>query len=103
MDKSKFEQNFAVTHRLDSESAWTYFKVRDLKTDQIVAPSRFVRWREVDNNFFDEKLFRLAKQKKKEMIGVISHCNANSNRDGLIMNLKNFIKFDLYGTCGSLM
>lgn len=92
-----------MTQRLESEDTWVYFKIKDVETDQIVAPSKLVKWREVDHNFFDEKLFELAKKKTKQMIGAVSHCKANSNRDTLILNIKKHMQFDLYGKCGSLM
>lgn len=94
----QFEQ-ISVSHRLDADSIWKYFEIRDIETDQIVAPSRFVRWRDVDHDFFDRKLFQLTKRKRKMLIGAISHCNADSNRDILIKKLQKYTQFDLFGRC----
>lgn len=33
------------------------------------------------------------------LIGAISHCNADSNRDILIKKLQKYTQFDLFGRC----
>lgn len=91
-----------MTHRLDSDYTWPYFEIKDIESDQIVAPSKYVQWREVDHDFFDEKLFQYAVKKRKMLMGAISHCDADSNRDILIEKIKRNIQFDLYGRCNRL-
>lgn len=38
--------NFTMTYRLDSDTTWNYFNVRDSRTNTIVAPSKHVKWRD---------------------------------------------------------
>lgn len=96
----RFFLTFSVSYRLDSDSTWPYAFIEDIKTNQIIAPSKFAKWRKVNEHFEDDELLELALRKKKDLIGVISHCDANSKRDELIGYMQNFTKFDVYGKCG---
>lgn len=91
---------FSVTHRLDSDIVWPYGTFTDKETNQIVAPRIHAKWRKVDEKFHDKKLLQIAQSKTENLLGIVSHCGAVSNRDTLINKLMSFIKFDIYGKCG---
>jgi hypothetical protein len=40
-----------MTYRIDSDLPWFYGKVIDLKTNQIIAPARNIKWRQPDEDF----------------------------------------------------
>lgn len=89
-----------MTHRLDSDAPLPYAQIIDSQ-DEVVAPSRKVFWRKFEEKFYNKNLLDFAKKKTKNLIGIISHCNANSNRDLLVEKLKKFIDSDVYGVCGT--
>lgn len=91
-----------MTYRLDSDIVWPYFKVLDIQANSIVAPSKHVKWRQFENNFFDEALFKLTKEKTKNIAWFVSHCGAISQRDELAKQLQNYLEVDIYGKCGTL-
>lgn len=94
--------HLSVTYRLDSDSLWNYFKVIDIQTEVVVAPSKGVKWREPDKYFADENLLNFVKEKTKDVVWVASHCYAPSNRQFLIQEIQNYMNVDIYGKCGNL-
>ena len=46
-----------MTYRLDSDILWNYKSVMDIKTGQIVAPSKNVTWKKPDDKFYGKTSF----------------------------------------------
>lgn len=90
-----------MSHRLDSDVPWPFFKVVDLEIEEVVAPSRHVNWRKVDENFYDHKLMEITKRKTKDLVWVSSNFLPLSKRNLLIKELKKQnISVDIYGKMG---
>lgn len=53
-------------------------------------------------SYADNEMLRLVKSKQKSAAWFVSHCNAYSNRDGLVRKLQQFADVDIYGKCGTL-
>jgi alpha-1,3-fucosyltransferase len=81
---------------------WPYGRILDIKTNKIVAPSKYPKWRDVDDYFFDNELFEIANQKTKEIAWFVSHCKTISKRDDLARALQKFIDVSIFGKCGNL-
>lgn len=41
-----------MTYRLDSDILWSYGKIIDKQTNEIVAPSYDPKWKKVEDKFF---------------------------------------------------
>ncbi len=91
--------NFTMTYRLDSDSRWDFFVIRDYGTNMMVAPSKRVKWLPPEINFFDQKLLDQTKNKIKDLIWVVSHCDAPSKRDYLFNELREGIDVERFGNC----
>ncbi|XP_070490575.1 alpha-(1,3)-fucosyltransferase C-like [Chironomus tepperi] len=91
-----------LTYRLDSDVFWNYGLFIDKETGSIVAPSKYVKWREPEA-VDDPQLLKFIKQSKtKQAAWFLSHCGAKSFRDNLGTKIQEFMDVDIYGACGNL-
>jgi alpha-1,3-fucosyltransferase len=91
-----------MSYRLDSDILWLYGRIIDRETQHTVDPSTNVNWKNVDENFVDEKVLKLLTNKTKTAAWLVSHCKAPSKRDNLTQKLQHFIDVDIMGECGTL-
>lgn len=81
---------------------WPYFVVKELDTETVIAPAKNVKWKKVDEDFYDERLLEITRQKTKDMVWISSHLNPLSRRQFLIKELQKYFNVDIYGKLGNL-
>lgn len=92
---------FLVTYRLNSDIQWSYRKILDKETQELVAPDYEPIWMEVDNDFYDENLLNLTKSKSKGIAWITEWCLEESRNSELAVELKKYYDFEIYGLCGN--
>ncbi|XP_063976318.1 alpha-(1,3)-fucosyltransferase C-like [Diachasmimorpha longicaudata] len=98
--------NWTMSYRLDSDIIRPYGIVRDLDTDQIVAPPQnsvdAVPWKELTFTHVMPAELEFIKGKTRIAAWFVSHCNTPSKREYLAEELAKFFEVDIYGECGDL-
>jgi hypothetical protein len=91
----------SVSYRFDTDFFRPHGYILDKDTDMIISPTRDVKWMKPDENFFDQKLFNMIKNKTKSVAWIASNCNSRNSRMMFAEFLsKNSTKVDRYGGCG---
>ncbi|XP_076245529.1 alpha-(1,3)-fucosyltransferase C isoform X2 [Calliopsis andreniformis] len=99
--------NLTMTYRLDSDIVWTYGVIRDLNTDEVVAPLPNTVWTSFNNrtdraeDVWDKSLWDTIRGKKKPVLWFVSNCYARSGRGSYVKELSKYIEVDIYGKCGN--
>lgn len=90
-----------MTYRLNSDILWSYRKIVDKENWELIAPTYNPKWKEVDNDFYDESLLNLSKSKTKGIAWITEWCLEESRNSELAVELKKHFNFDIYGFCGN--
>ncbi|XP_063976317.1 alpha-(1,3)-fucosyltransferase C-like [Diachasmimorpha longicaudata] len=99
--------NWTISYRLDSDIIRPFGMVRDILTDEIVAPPRnptdAVTWRYPEYLLeVDTAELNLIKKKKRMAAWFASRCISDSKREILVDELRTHFEVDIYGDCGPL-
>lgn len=94
--------NLTVTYRHDSDITWDYGKIVDKETNEIVAPSLSPKWKEIDEDFYDEEMNEIVKNKTSPIAWFASNCVTNSYRKQFVKAISKIMPVDIYGRCGKL-
>ncbi|BFZ13734.1 hypothetical protein BsWGS_16773 [Bradybaena similaris] len=78
---------------------WTF----NYRTDSdIFAPNNRLAWRNSADLLPDSAYLEIAKNKTKNVVWFVSHCQTQSLREIFVKEMKKFIDVDIYGKCGDL-
>ncbi|XP_070499670.1 alpha-(1,3)-fucosyltransferase C-like [Chironomus tepperi] len=93
--------NLTMTYRFDSDIHWHYGSFFDKQTNELVAPLKMPNWKIPENDFYDQELMKVFKNKKQKIAWFASNCNSNSKREILVSKIQEHIQVDIYGKCGT--
>ncbi|XP_072930242.1 alpha-(1,3)-fucosyltransferase C-like [Epargyreus clarus] len=99
--------NWTWTYKLDSDSLWRYFVVRD-ERGNIIGPATSVHWISVAAmKPVDDDLLEKLSGKRKAAAWFVSNCNTESRREEFASQVQNYLrrydlKVDVFGECGTL-
>ncbi|XP_038104882.1 alpha-(1,3)-fucosyltransferase C [Culex quinquefasciatus] len=96
--------NWTMTYRADSDVLWTYGQLSEIGGEQrVVAPSERTSWpQDGFQNYTNQALLGLVRNKTKMAAQFVSHCGAVSGRDRLVKAIQKAVKVDVYGKCGTM-
>lgn len=94
--------NWTMTYRLDSEVVWNYNDFVDAETGLVVGPSDRPQWRRDFEEYYNETLLEMVREKGKMGVQFVSHCGTISKRDDLVREIQRLMEVDVYGKCGTM-
>lgn len=90
-----------MTYRFDSDSRWNYFKITDLKTNAVVAPSKYAKWHQPPVNHVETDFQKVLFDKKHlDLIWIVSNCYSESKRNEFFDELAKNLSCRKFGKCG---
>lgn len=98
--------NLTWTYKLNSDSTWRYFVVRN-KNGEIIGPKEDMHWMDLNNMKPTSKYIKSKLRKKKIAAAwFAAHCYTYGHREVFVQNLKaeleNYqLKVDSFGLCGN--
>lgn len=100
--------NWTMSFRFESDVFWPYGYFVDKHTENVITPSQYPIWRQLEDDHYDrpffhnETILNLIRKKKKNAAWFVSNCQLTpSQRMDVATNMQKFIDVDIYGKCGT--